>query len=107
MKVELLYFEGCPSHEALLPRVRRLLGDGEASATSLELLRVETDEEARRTGFLGSPTIRVEGRDVEPGADERTDFGMKCRIYRTESGLSPTPPDGWIVDALTRARDAA
>jgi hypothetical protein len=63
-------------------------------------------EEAQERRFLGSPTLRVDGRDVEPGADERTDFGMKCRLYLSEEGLRPAPSDEVIAAALEGARQA-
>jgi hypothetical protein len=50
--------------------------------------------------FLGSPTIRVNGRDVEPGADDRETFVLACRVYRTEAGISGQPLDAWIRAAL-------
>lgn len=52
------------------------------------------------SSFLGSPTVRVDGRDVEPGADVREDFGLKCRLYRTEDGLTGTPAEEWLVAAI-------
>ncbi len=104
MRVELLYFNGCPSHEALLPRLRALL-DEVGTPEEMEMRRVESLEEAEAEHFLGSPTVRIDGVDVEPGAAERTDFGLKCRIYRSEAGASPTPPEGWLRSALReRAR---
>ena len=48
--------------------------------------RVETIGDAERERFLGPPSVRVDGYDIEPGADARTDYGLKCRLYRTESG---------------------
>lgn len=102
MTVELLYFDGCPSHERLLPRLRELVTAADPGA-KVELRRIETIEEAERERFLGSPTVRVDGRDVDPGAEERSDFGMKCRLYRTRDDLNGLPPEGWISDALTRA----
>jgi hypothetical protein len=68
MKVELLYFDGCPSHERLLPRLRELVAEAGPDG-QVELRRVETIDEAERERFLGSPTVRVDGRDVDP---ERT-----------------------------------
>jgi ankyrin repeat protein len=50
--------------------------------------------------FLGSPTLRVNGRDVDPAAPSRDTYGLQCRIYQTPDGLSGTPADQWIVDAL-------
>ena len=98
MRVELVFFDGCPSHERLLPRLRTLAAEAGAE---LVLRRVETPEEAERDRFLGSPTVRVDGRDVDPGASARSDYGLKCRIYRSdELGQSPVPPERWIRVAL-------
>ena len=66
MRIELLYFDGCPSHAAFLPRLQELLArvgvDG-----AVEQRRVESDEAAEREQFLGSPTVLVDGVDVDPG----------------------------------------
>jgi hypothetical protein len=97
-RVELLYIDGCPHQAALEPRLRTLTADRPGAV--LELRRVTSDDEARRTRFLGSPTVRVNGRDVEPGADARTDFGLKCRLYPAGAALTGAPPDAWIAAAL-------
>lgn len=99
MRVELLYFNGCPGYEELLPRVRQLIGD----RPDIKLRAVESPEEAERLHFLGSPTLRVNGRDVDPDAGERTDYGMKCRLYRTPEGQFHAPPDEWVRQALEGA----
>jgi len=101
--IELLYFEGCPSHEQLLPAVEQLAAQ---TGAVVQLRRVETPEAAERERFLGSPTVRVNGVDVDPTAPERTDFGLKCRIYRSDKGQSPLPPEQWIRAALDRRRAA-
>lgn len=72
----------------------------------IELRRVESEEDAEHSRFLGSPTLRVDGHDVEPGADQREDFGLKCRIYRTPNGLTGAPLDDWIVAALNDVQPA-
>ncbi len=100
MTIEILYFEGCPNHEALLPHVREIAA---AADIDIELRRVADLDAAMRERFLGSPTVRLDGEDVEPGASERSDFGMKCRLYHAPDGLRGTPPDGWIRDAIDRA----
>lgn len=105
MTVELLYFDGCPNHEALLPRLRALLADGDIAA-DIALREISDHETAQRERFLGSPTIRVNGRDVEPDAERRTDYGMKCRLYRTAAGVSGQPPDEWLRAALERRAGA-
>lgn len=106
MKVEVLFFDGCPSHERLLPRLTQLI-DERGVDVDLVLRRVESLERAEAERFLGSPTVRVNGRDVEPGAEQRDDFGLKCRLYPTENGASGVPPEEWITLALNERRPAA
>jgi hypothetical protein len=99
VRVEVLYVDGCPNHHALLAHLQDVLEQGQGSP-QLTLRRVADDADAQRERFLGSPTVRVDGRDIEPGADERTDYGMKCRLYRTPEGLVGMPADEWLLDAL-------
>ena len=97
--VELLYFEGWPNYEgthALVARVAR----EERVTPEVRLVLVAAADAAQETRFLGSPTVRVNGHDVEPGADERDQYQYACRIYRTETGLSGQPDPGWIRAAL-------
>ncbi len=102
MRVELLYFAGCPSHERLLPSLRDLVADHGAA---LEQRHIRTLEQAEAARFLGSPSVRVKGDDVEPGSEERTDFGLKCRLYRSPDGQSGLPHRGWIEHAIREAAD--
>jgi hypothetical protein len=102
MKVEVLFVDGCPNHEALLPHLRALLAAAGAEATAIELVRIEDADAAETALFLGSPTIRIDGEDVEPGADQRTDFGLKCRLFATPGGLRGMPADEWVLRALKR-----
>jgi hypothetical protein len=100
MTIELLYFDGCPNHEAFLPRLRKLLVQAGVDAAVCQR-QVESDEAAQRERFLGSPTVRVAGVDVDPGAAQREDYGLKCRLYATPDGLRGTPADEWVLEALT------
>jgi len=100
VRLEVLYFDGCPSHKQLLAGLLEL---AEAHQAQLMQRRVETAEDAQEARFLGSPSVRVDGRDVEPGADTRSDFGLKCRIYRSPAGQSGLPPREWIDQALREA----
>lgn len=106
MRIELLYFDGCPNHEALLPELRALL-EREGIDAEIELRRVESAEAAERERFLGSPTVRIDGIDIEPRAAEREDFGLKCRLYRTAEGTSGIPPERWIVEGIRRSQVGA
>jgi len=94
--VELLYFDGCPNVEAARQAVQAVAG-----GIDVRLVPVETPDDAERLRFLGSPTVRVDGRDIEPGADERTDYALACRVYRTADGASGTPEMSWLRSALS------
>jgi hypothetical protein len=97
--LELLYVEGCPHYEALLTRLRQLLPEAPVGV-SIRLRRITDESAAQRERFLGSPTVRVDAQDVEPGSRGRVDFGIKCRLYATGDGLRAMPLDSWILDAL-------
>ena len=70
---------------------------------TIDLVEVADADSAARLRFLGSPTVRVDGRDVEPGASERYEFVLSCRVYRTERGLAGQPDEAWIRHALTES----
>lgn len=107
MKIELLYFDGCPSYELLLPKLRELL-EREGVEYEVELCHIKSVEAAEQTRFLGSPTVRVDGQDIEPDAGQRSDYGLKCRLYRSNEETSGLPPEAWIVEAIrSRSEPAA
>lgn len=88
VKIEFLYFEGCPSYKKALERLRAVLKEFSLD-TPIEMIQVNTEEEALQTRFLGSPSIRIDGVDAEKTARNNTEFGLTCRIYQTPDG-----PDG-------------
>ncbi len=98
MMIEVLYFEGCPNREAAVDSAREVVA---ALALSAEIRQIEirSPEHAEELRFLGSPSVRVNGSDIEPGADDRNEFALSCRIYG-ESGL---PPRELLVAALREA----
>jgi hypothetical protein len=106
VKIELLYVDGCPSYEAFLPHLRELLGRAGVQVPT-EQRRVACGADAEQERFLGSPTLRIDGVDVDPAAAGRADYGLKCRLYPTGEGLGGAPPDAWVLDALARAASAA
>ena len=101
-RVEILYLQGCPNHEPTRELVERIAGDLRLEA-SIELVEVSDETAAARLRFLGSPTVLVEGRDVEPDAGTRREFALSCRVYRTELGSSGLPDEHWIRRALIEA----
>ncbi|MGH2903822.1 MAG: DF family (seleno)protein [Solirubrobacteraceae bacterium] len=98
MKVEILYFEDCPNFGPLLSRVHGLF-DSAGIDADVVTHAVESEAAACEQRFLGSPTVRIDGHDVEPGAGERSDYGLKCRLYRTAQGITGQPSDEWIMAA--------
>jgi hypothetical protein len=101
--IEMLHTEACPNAMEYLPRLRQLVAD--AGVTEPVRVRMIDDpEQAQRERFLGSPTVRVNGRDVDPGAELREDYGLSCRLYSGPDGLRGTPPDEWVVMMLRSHR---
>jgi hypothetical protein len=97
--VELLYWEGCPSY----PEARELLEDvlrDRGADAAIRMREVTTREEAVELRFPGSPTIRIDGRDVDPvGADEPP--SLSCRVYNLSEGrVSPIPSREQLEEAL-------
>jgi hypothetical protein len=99
MKVEILYFEGCPTYERTERILREVLAEFGTEA-ELELVAVDSDEEAQRLRFLGSPTLRVDGEDLFPGPD-RAVYALVCRMYATPEGLKGSPTAEMLKEALS------
>lgn len=100
--VEILAFEGCPHLDVAVDRAREAVGRL-GIAADVRIVRVENEALARELRFLGSPTVRVEGVDVEPSAAQREDYAMQCRVYSVDGHLEGAPPVEWIEAALREA----
>lgn len=81
-EIALLVFEGCPNSDATLNRLCDVLRAKGLSEAHIRVVEIEDLDEALKLRFLGSPTVRINGDDVEPGARSRSDFGLMCRTYR-------------------------
>ncbi|MCC6906683.1 MAG: cation transporter [Phycisphaerales bacterium] len=93
MKIRVLYFDGCPNHPPVVAMAQRLVAEHRLSAQVEEVEVGPKEVEEHR--FLGSPTVQVDGVDIEPAARDRTDFAMSCRVYDT--------PDGCPSESMLRA----
>jgi hypothetical protein len=98
MKIEVLYFDGCPNHLPAAQRVHAIVRQEGVSAEVSEI-EVKDESEARALAFPGSPTIRVNGLDIEPALRDSAHTGFACRRY--PGGL---PSDEMIRAALREAR---
>lgn len=104
MKVEVLYFRGCPNHQQAVENA--IIAAREEGVTiSLNEVEIHTPEEAQEMFFLGSPSVRVNGLDIEPAARKATGFGLGCRCYITQEGSSGPPSIGAIREALVEASE--
>lgn len=99
MRIELLYFDGCPSWKIADDRLRQVLTELGRDGAGVERHQVETPEQAEELGFTGSPTIRIDG--VDPFANGREQIGLACRIYDTPTGLRGIPDTGQLREVLS------
>jgi len=98
MKVEITHFDSYPTYRATENALRQVLAE-EGIQADIELVAVNSEEEARRLRFPGSPTIRVDGRDLFP-TPEREDWRLVCRVYATPEGLIGSPTAQMLKAAL-------
>jgi hypothetical protein len=102
MRVELLWWEGCPSYPETLADLEQTLAAA-GHETQVEMIEIESDEQARRERFPGSPTIRIDGEDIFPAESEP--YSLTCRIYRLRDGRpSPTPDPEDLREAINAHR---
>lgn len=100
-KVEVLYFEGCPNHRWAVELAREVVTELGVDA-AVEEVEVKTLEDAERLRFLGSPSVHVDGVDIEPGARNSTAYAFACRTY----GRAGAPPREMLAAALREVREA-
>ncbi len=94
MKIELLYFDGCPSWENGLKNLEISL-QAEGLTASVDVIEVKDNEQANRLKFLGSPSFRVDGQEL--WHEERENYSLSCRVYPTPEGIK-----GWPTVAMLK-----
>jgi hypothetical protein len=101
-RVELLWWQGCPSTDDALAMLREEMQRVGLEPEAVDVRELRTDLDAERERFVGSPTIRIDGADVQPSSDEPV--GLTCRVYRLRDGrVSPLPDRDDLREALARA----
>jgi hypothetical protein len=102
MTVELLFWEGCPSHPRALADLREAMTGLGIDSSTIVTREVRSESDAEREHFVGSPTIRIDGVDIQPAESEP--YGLTCRIYHRRDGrISPTPDPADVREALAAA----
>ena len=103
MRVEMLWWAGCPSHPRALEDLRAAMAEAGLDPSEVILREVADEAAAERERFVGSPTIRVEGRDVVPPPPGEP-AGLTCRLYTLRDGrISPVPDPADLRAALEAA----
>ncbi len=103
-RIELLWWEGCPSTEKALAQLRELLDEGGLGDAEIVMREIRTEAQAAETGFRGSPTIQIDGIDVDPAGESEEPNPLTCRIYHRRDGrISPIPDPQSVREALRAA----
>lgn len=106
MTVEFLYWAGCPSYERALTGLREAMRELGLDPAAILVREVASEGDAERERFVGSPTIRIDGADIQ--AVEGEPYGLSCRVYHRRDGrISPTPDPADVREALTAAQAGA
>src|SRR6266853_224093 len=103
MRIEVLYFEGCPNHKPAVERAQQVIKEEGISAEVLEV-DVSNASMAQQLAFLGSPSVRVNGLDVEPAARSARDFVMMCRTYLVNGRRDGLPSREMLRQAILEAQ---
>jgi hypothetical protein len=103
--VRLLVFDGCPNAQPTHALVENVAAD-EGLDVVVERIEVQDPEEAARLRFLGSPTVQVNGLDIEPRRRDEEAFAITCRVYITGEGPQGLPPRELVSRALREASEA-
>jgi hypothetical protein len=105
-RIEFLWFADCPNHEVARAILAEVV-DERAPGTPIGDIDATDPLVAAAVRFPGSPTIRIDGRDVDPSYVDPGDYAPRCRLYRTDAGLRGVPERRWIEAALAASPPAA
>ena len=100
MRIELLFVEGCPNHQLARRNLDGALSRVTPSDCDVEERQVDSEEDARRWGMHGSPTILIDGRD--PFARAGDEPSLSCRLYVDAASVSGAPSIEELAAALQR-----
>lgn len=98
-RVELLWFADCANHKVVRDMLQAVLLE---LAPGTPIVELDATDPAVATAlrFPGSPTVRIDGRDIDPSFIDPGDYTPRCRLYRTADGLRGVPPQAWVEDAI-------
>lgn len=103
-KIQILYFPDCPIYKELEKLVKEIVQELELDA-DLELINIQTKEDAKKYHFTGSPGLLINGKDIDPLTQDAPVVLKSCKIYRTEEGMKMMPTKKMIAEALSGAEN--
>ncbi len=103
VNIVVLFIEGCPGLSAITDNIKEIIAE-EAVDADITLILIETPEDARRLQFTGSPTVRINGRDIEPNRQIIKDYGLRSRHYNINGKKSDYPAKSMIRDAIKKVK---
>ena len=106
LKIEVLVFEGCPHAAPAEKFVRESVAELGLDV-EIEIINVVDNTDAVSKRFLGSPSVRIDGRDIEVEENELTQYSMRCRVYRDRDSYSGVPTKALILSAIAEAKNRA
>jgi hypothetical protein len=100
VKIEFLWFDDCPNHDEARDLLQEVMAD---KGIKQPIVDVDLTDPAlaNQYRFPGSPTIRIDERDIEPNFSDPGDYSPRCRLYLTSKGLVGVPERSWIEAALS------
>jgi len=102
MKIELIYFDGCPSYKTARKYLDEAL-KARGLKVPVEMVMITGEEDAVRQRFLGSPSVRIDGVDIEPGTEKLKTFSLTCRLYLEDDNVLEWPGRKLIRQAIENA----
>lgn len=99
MKIQVLYFDDCPSYQTALTLLQAALGDVGRSDV-IQTIEIKDEADVQRWQFIGSPSIRLDG--IDPFDQGTSNYGLECRVFKTPEGLLGWPTREMLVEALKR-----
>ncbi len=104
VQIDILGFEGCPN-VALAQELVEAVVHSEGIEARVNYIEVDSIEKAERLRFLGSPTVQVNGTDIEASRQGDEQFSYSCRVYRVEDKATGVPPESLVREAIRSAKD--
>jgi len=104
MNIEFLYFDGCPNHETALANLKEVLSEAGVK-DDIQIINIDRPEDVVTHCFLGSPSIRINGKDLEITEDESTEYSMRCRRYKNGDVMEGYPSKELIRVNLLASRE--